>query len=163
MKPAAYPLEAARTLRQNEVDVARADLARKTAAVTDAELRASEALRLLESHRSDSKAHQELERARDIAGRTAADMARARAYSARRRTEEAALVDAHAAAMAEVDQARDEADRARGALALARAAQEAVERHRAAWEEEQRKAAEARREAEIDDIVSSRHGRERGS
>jgi hypothetical protein len=84
---------------------------------------------------------------------------RAADWQRRRRSEDTALCTA-----------RDDADRARQAaaravedartvLGAARAAREAVERHHEAWQEEQRRHAERRAEAEAEDVQAGRRGR----
>lgn len=155
-----YPLQAARTLRERELDEAREELARATRAVEDADEAVRSAQLRVDAHRRQTVEVRRREAERDAAGRSAAEMLGARDYLKRRRTEEDDLrgqVDDARTAAAE---ARRTMERARVALADARAAREAVERHHGKWQADRAKVAERRAEAEQDDLVGARRRRE---
>lgn len=156
-----YPLEAARTLRDKELDEAREALARATRALEQADrsvLRAEDRVR---AHRHETAEVHRRESERDGAGRSAGEMLAARDYLTRRRDDEGRLVERVAAAREEAARARQALERARATLAEAQAAREAVERHHGRWKADRARVAERRQEAEQDDLAAARHHREK--
>ena len=147
-----YPLEAARTLRERELDAAKEELARHTDALAQAELGARAAEDAVAAHVEATRETAERERARDAAGRSAADMLAVQSYLTRRRDELAALRARAGDARQAVLEAAAALDDARAALAQARAAREAVEKHREKWDAGRRRTAERRAEADLDDL-----------
>lgn len=156
---APYPLEAARALRAREEDAARDALAGHMDALQAAEQAHARAERLCVAHREETARIAADEARADVEGRSLTESLRAADWQRRRRSEDTALCTA-----------RDDADRARQAaaravedartvLGAARAAREAVERHHEAWQEEQRRHAERRAEAEAEDVQAGRRGR----
>jgi len=157
--PTRYPLAAARKLRESEEAAARDALTTQLAAHRAAEDAHADAVARLAAHRAETERIAAEEAQADALGRSLAESLRAADWQRRRRSEDTALCTArddaerarHAAARAVED--------ARAALAAARAAREAVERHHAAWQEETRRHAERRAEAEAEDVQAGRRGR----
>jgi hypothetical protein len=146
-----YPLEAARTLREEEEATRLRELVRATQAqehAADALRRADEAWR---AHEAETARTAGEEAARDAAGRTVDEVLRGRAFLARRKSEAAALARAVETERAREKEASRALEAARTALAEARAAKEAVERHHAAWRDEQRDAEHRREDDEADE------------
>lgn len=156
-----YPLEAARTLRQTELDAAQTELTRRVLAHAEAEAAVARALDARRAFDEETRIVEAREAAADARGRTALDMMRARDFLAHRRAESAALATKIEEARRAVAAAEAEVHRAREALAQARAEREAVEKHREAWQEAQHERAEARAEAEVDDLVAASIARDR--
>lgn len=146
-----YPLEALRTLRANERDDAARRLAEAVAAhqlASEATARASNALR---DHAAATEATLARESTRPLSASAATDALQLRAWRDRRKREADTLrADLERAREAE-RRASDGVDQARAALATAETEREAIERHHRRWLDEQRRAAEARAEAEAED------------
>jgi hypothetical protein len=154
-----YPLEAARTLRAEEELAAKHALAARLDEQRRAEEAATLAEKQLDEHRRETARITERERAADGAGRAVGETLRATAWLKRRNTEAEDLSKALHAASQTRAEARAASDRARAALADARAAREAVEKHHEAWLASERRAEEARAEAEIEDVMAGRRSR----
>jgi hypothetical protein len=154
-----YPLEAARTLREREEQAAREEMARRNAALVDAERAVDAAKARAGEHRAATVAIAAEETKKDGAGRRIADSLRARAYLDRRRVEQEQLDQAAARAEDARKKAAAVVEEGRQLLADARAAREAVEKHHEAWRLEQKKIADGREEAEVEDVIA---GRRRG-
>lgn len=149
-----YPLEAARDLRGQELDEAARALGDASRRVDLAERSVASARAAIEAHDVAREAHRAAENARG--SRSADDMLRGLAYEERLDCEREALVATAQEADEALALARAHEDSARTALAEARAAQEAVERHYEAWEEERRRVAEKKAEDEAEDVALSR-------
>jgi hypothetical protein len=146
-----YPLEAARVLRAEEEDAALRALAQATSAHDEAQrgrVRLEEAQR---AHRGETERVASDERQRDQAGRSVAEMVRAREWLAHREREVRELARRTDDARQRERDARAAMELARSALASARAEREAVEKHHASWLDEQRRTREKREEDEADD------------
>ena len=147
-----YPLEAARTLRAQELEDAKSALGRRTASLVEAEAAVTRAEAELARHGEETAAIAAREHARDDAGRSAADMLSVQAYLSRRAAEKQAHHDRIREAKHAAAEAAEAVEAARAALADARAAREAVEKHYEAWLRERRVAAERRADAEADEL-----------
>jgi flagellar biosynthesis chaperone FliJ len=147
-----YPLEAARTLREQELEDAKSELGGRSAALADAEAAVTRAEAELARHDEETARIAAREHVRDDAGRSAADMLAAQAYLSRRAAERQAHRDRIGDAKHAAAEAAEAVVAARAALAAARAAREAVEKHYEAWLRERRLTAERRAEAEADDL-----------
>ena len=126
MRPRAYPLEAARTVRgiaRDRAADAWAEALRELAAATARRERAAERLRALRARPlPDAKEEG-----------TAADLQRVVLYRERRREEEEALREELSRASAEERRAAAAVAEARAALERASAEAEVIERHRERW------------------------------
>ena len=154
-----YPLKVALTLREREVDEALDRLAAARHALAAAQDATQRADAILTQHRARREDAETEEGLRDMAGRRAEEMLLGRNYLQRLASEEDDLARARlrfAGAEAEAEAA---VERARENLAQARATREAVERHHRAWQKEQRRASDAREEAEQDDRVAAQRSR----
>jgi len=151
-----YPLEAARTLRSEELEAAKRALGVAIEHVNEAEavLQRAEARR--EAHASSTR-QAELK----VTGpgvRSADALLQGQAYLKRLRSEAEALTAKVSAAQDALRTAREGVERARDGLAEARAQAEAVERHHAKWVAERARKAERKAEDEADDRSSSHRG-----
>ena len=153
---ARYPLEAVRTLRADEEAVARDALATRLRAQRDAELAVAQASASAATHREETAHVERGERAADRAGRPIAETLLAGDWLRRRRAEADMLARAVSGAVREHAEATSASERARSTLADARAAREAVEKHHATWLAGERRAEEARAEAEAEDAMAGR-------
>jgi len=153
----AYPLGAARTLRQVALDEATHELGQRSAEVVVAQEAVDRAEAALRAHGERTEVARAREASLDSAGRSAADMVLGRDYLRRLDEEERRLVDDTLRSQKGRLDATAREDEARTRVAEARAALEAVEQHRERWLAEQSRAAEAREEAEAEDVVASRH------
>jgi flagellar biosynthesis chaperone FliJ len=97
------------------------------------------------------------EQTRAVSGAASVDEAlRARAWRDRRAREASDLRAAITRADDAARLASEAAEQARAALAHARVERESVEKHHARWAEAQRRAADARAEADADDLANKR-------
>jgi len=151
-----YPLEPARKLREHAVDEATDQLARSNAALEEAKAAAERAQAAVRAHDEETDRIRAREGERDIAGRTVAEMQHSLAYLERRGSERAELSDRVRRAQEQAREAREAAERARSALADARAERDAVEKHHDRWQQGERRKAEARAEAEAEDVRAGR-------
>lgn len=157
----AYPLQAARELREAEVEEAKAALGAATQRLTEAaEARAREEAALA-AHEAGTQAFFEQERAKGA--RSVDALLHAEAFTRRRREERetlrarlAAAQDAERVAAVALGEARD-------ALATAQAEAEAVERHHGAWQAERRREAQRREDDDADDLAMARFAGRPGS
>lgn len=156
MKRAAYPLEALRTLRAEEEDAAGRALAQAIRAHEEAAGVTRRALEARDAHEAETSAMIARESARPLTEVRATDATHLRAWRDRRRGELAGLEASVAKARADEAARRGETEAAREALASARREREAIEKHHARWSEEQRRAAEAKEEAEAEDRAARR-------
>jgi len=151
-----YPLEAARSLRADDVEKAQLKLARalrELEALEGVHARAVD-LTAQRAHRiSDERA---LEIERDRAGRSAAEMLSGQAWLRRLGAEHERAQEAERAARADVQAAELESEKMRAQLAQARAEAEAVERHHERWQQERKRVRLAKEEAEAEEHVGSR-------
>lgn len=148
-----YPLEAARTLRAEELEAAKRALATAIERVSEAEAVLERARARRDEH---ARATREAELKVTGPGVRSADaLLQGQAYLKRLRTEAEALAEKVSAAEDALRTARDGVERAREALAEARAQAEAVERHHAKWLAEKARKAERKAEDEADDLSSS--------
>ena len=156
-----YPLSAARTLRATEEDAACEQLAARIAAHDAAASAVARAQGALAAHRDETRAIEEREAIKDAAGRTAGEMTVAHAFLSRRGAEARELHAALERAQGAEREAAAAVDAARDDLAQARAAREAVEKHHDKWAAEKKRSADAKQEAEGDDVVAAAHVRRR--
>lgn len=154
-----YPLAAVRDLRSREEEEAKEHLARAIDAHAQATRAVQDATQALADHERATQEQAEKDRARDRTLRTIADMGLLHSYLLRRKEGALALQDAIVSARQRESLCATEVEAARTALANARAEREAVERHFAAWQAAQRKVAEARAEAEVEDVIQGRRPR----
>ena len=148
-----YPLEAARTLRQEELEAAKRALGAAIERVSEAEAVLERARARREEHARSSREAELKVTGSEV--RSADAMLQGQAYLRRLRAEAEALAEKLEAARGALSDAEAGADRAREALADARAQAEAVERHHAKWLAEKARQAERRAEDEADDRSSS--------
>ncbi len=153
-----YPLQAARDLREREVEDAQGVLAQAVELEHVAGQALEETQRKLQSH--DEESAETREREARVQVRSAHAMQQGQAFLRRRRIERDALREEVACAQTHLAEARTSVESARVALAQTRAEAKAVEKHYERWKVEQRKKADKRDEEEAEDLVSSRHGRE---
>jgi CTP synthase (UTP-ammonia lyase) len=150
MRPKAYPLEAARSLRTRTLDAAKSELALTRARAADAaaaHAQAAQAVATLREARTNAVAS---------AAVSGAELALAGAYSTRLRL-------AQADTQAALDQAAVELRRCARAVRLAELKlshayieREVIERHHARFAENERKRTERAAEAELDDLIPHR-------
>lgn len=150
----AYPLEAARELRGQELDEAARALGDASRRVDAARRNVASAVAAIEAHDVARAAQRAAENARGA--RSADDLLRGLAYEERLDRERQELVTKSAEAEEALAAARTNEESARSALADARAAKEAVERHYEAWLAERRRVAEKKAEDEAEDVALSR-------
>lgn len=151
-----YPLEAARTLRAEEEAAAKEALAARLRELQAAGETVTRARDRLATHGEETAQVAERERKSDGAGRSVAETLRAGDWLRRRRAEADALAKAVNEAVRERAEAATATECARTMLADSRAAREAVEKHYAAWLSGEKHAAEAREEAEVEDLMANR-------
>ncbi|AKF08836.1 hypothetical protein [Sandaracinus amylolyticus] len=154
MSDSRYPLEAARTLRAEEQEVAERALAAAISAHDAAQRARERAEETRRAHAAETERVAREERALD--GRTALDLMRLEEWIARRRREERTLASrvSHAS---ETERTSERAvEEARAALATVRAEREAVERHHGAWLDARRRTAEQKEQDEADERASRR-------
>jgi len=147
-----YPLEAARTLRAEELDAAKLGLAAALQRLDAAESELELARVRKEEHAAATR--EVHAREKRIEARSAAELLQGQSYLRRRRDEAQALLEAEREAQRVVGEATKEAEDARSALADARAQAEAVERHYAKWKAERAAKALRKEEDEADDRSS---------
>lgn len=145
----AYPLEAARTLRAEELEEAKRALAAAIQRVGEAEAVLERAQQRREEHGRETREAQL--RITGPGARSAAELQQGQAYLQRRRDEAEALAEKVAQAEGALQEARAGVDHAQTALAEARAQAEAVERHHAKWKAALERKAERKAEDEADD------------
>ncbi len=132
-----YPLEALHTLRVEAQDRCARVLADAVRTLEDARGAVEQGLRAREAHDARSAEVIREEQVLDLRGRTVAEALHRTAYAARRRLEREALdVEIERARAAVEHAARAMAD-AQDALARARAEREALDQHRARWQQGQ--------------------------
>lgn len=153
---ARYPLEAVRTLRADEEAAARDALAARLRTQQDAEEAVASARARVATHRDETARVERRERVADGAGRPVAETLLAGDWLRHRRAEAETLESAVRDAAQEHAEATSAAELARAMLADARAAREAVEKHHATWLAGERRAEEARAEAEAEDVMAGR-------
>lgn len=144
-----YPLEAARKLRQEELDAAKRALGAAIERQQEAEAVLTRAIQRREEHSAETR-DAEL-RATRVEARSAQDLLVGQAFLQRRRTEAATLAEREQQARDGLQEAAKGVETAREALAEARAQAEAVERHHATWLRERKRLAERKAEDEADD------------
>ncbi|MBX7193471.1 MAG: hypothetical protein K1X94_15555 [Sandaracinaceae bacterium] len=146
-----YPLEALRGLRADEEEAARRALALAVEAHAQAVERTRAADAAHAAHLEETERAVARELAQPLTGALVASARALAAWRTRRKAEAAALADQTRRAR-EAERARDQdVETARDLLASARREREAIEKHHARWQDEERKRAEAKAEAEIDD------------
>lgn len=150
----AYPLEAVATLRAEEQSARERALAQAIARAEQAAAERDRALAACRAHAESTERTLEQERARGASGHTVSDAQRLADWRRGRAVELAALSETARARKADADARADEVVLAREALATARAEVEALAKHRARWEAEERARLERRAEAELDDRTS---------
>jgi len=152
-----YPLEAARTLREQEEAAAEQELRERTEAFEAARRSVEHAERVLHSHRQQTEELSRREESRTLEGNRSADVVlRSRDYIARRKREEDGLRRRIEETRRVARDAAEAAEHARQALAEARAARKAVEQHHDRWKAGEDARAEAREEADAEDLVNRR-------
>ena len=152
-----YPLEAARTLRDDAVEVARQALStamRELEALEHQRDRATE-LVLERTRRIEHERVAEAEK--DASGRSAAHMLAGQAWIRRLETEREQARVAERAAQADVRAGEGAVESKRAALAQARAEAKAVEHHHERWTRDRKRAALAKEEAEAEEHAGRKH------
>lgn len=164
LKSPRYPLQALSTLREAEVERRQAELREAVAAVRQASEALGAAQRVLEAHRSVMREAVEGDALTHSRPRIASALARGEAYRRRLREREEQLEAEVAAGQAALLCIEEREAHARDALARARADQRVVDEHRARWQAERRRRAEAQHEEEAGEVAASRdaHGTSRG-
>ncbi len=157
-RPGRYPLEAARSLRAEQVDRAQKELARALRELEAVEgLHARAVARTAErAGRISSERAQEIER--DRGERSAAEMLSGQAWLRRLGAEHERAQEAERAARTDVKAAEAESEKMREQLAQARAEAEAVERHYQRWQQERKRVRLAKEEAEAEEHTGSKRG-----
>ena len=151
-----YRLEALLALRGREEDDAKAALSRAEHAVAEAEAA------LADAEQGVSRGERALEQARaqglSGVGRSGREVLTEAAFVERRRSELAAARAEVGRKREALDVARRARDTALGELAERKRALETVERHKAQWNEAQRKEADRREEIVLDELALRRGG-----
>lgn len=149
-----YPLEAALTLRERELDEASLRLVEANQLLSQREDTLNQAAAALEA----KEVHLTAARAESAARgtRRADEWQRTLAYDARLRSERERADTRKQEAASQLEDARSALEASRDALGEARAALEAVKKHHAQWLQQKRLEQERAEESEADDLVSSR-------
>ncbi|MBO6940168.1 MAG: hypothetical protein JJ863_34670 [Deltaproteobacteria bacterium] len=150
----AYPLQAARELRDRAVDDAAAALAEVVRVHEEASATLAKAEAVLATHDGEAKAFEAREAERGPS--SAAVFQQVQHYREARALAREQLRGAVEAARLVVAQRAAAVTEARDALATARAEAEAVGRHEERWRDEQKRAAEKKEELEAEDAVQAR-------
>jgi len=156
MKPARYPLQAARDLRERAVDAAEQELVAAQQHLAATKRARAAADEKVAAYARETEAHRHAETHAGV--RSAAAMQHAQAFLARRHEELAQLREAATSAAEKVREAESAVLAARTALAKAEAEAKAIEKHRERWDAERKLAAEKRAEDEADDLAQRRRG-----
>lgn len=151
-----YPLEAARTLRQDAVEVAQRALADALAVVEAKERLRSAAADAVRQKLEQLRAEEQREADRDRQGRSAAEMMTGRSFLRRLAAERDQAQQALGEAEAAVESATREAEARRDGLGQARAEAKAVEKHHEGWESERKRVRLAKEEAEAEEHSTRR-------
>ncbi len=157
MRSRSYPLEAVVELRESKVEEA----ARRLAAAALAREAAERASHAVQMRRADHDGAADVVRRAELGALArgqlrAVDLARADAWAIRVAAERDALTARIAGARAAEVTALDHEHRAEGDVAACRANAKVVEKHRAGWDDAQRKASEARDEEALAEAWRSR-------
>ncbi len=148
---AGYPLEALRSLRADEEELARRALAEAVARLDLASTARQAASEAVTAHRDATARKLAAEAARALALVRVEDAIHARAWRERRASELSRLEGALAESRRLEAEAASALEAARENLASARREREAIEKHHTRWLDERRRLAEAREEAESED------------
>jgi hypothetical protein len=147
MRSSKYPLEAVVRLREQQVDLAAGELGRSTRALEGAQRTRAAAERAVEKHRESAAGLRGAEHEALARGELRAiDLATGEAWGLRVASEERTLIGLSDAARDKENQAEVSDREAKARLATRKVDADGVHKHRARFDEAQRKSAEVRDE-----------------